>query len=394
VISWDSLAFQPEFTATASNVGYGWWSNDIGGHYHGVKDDELMARWVQLGLFSPILRLHCSESPFNTREPWAFGPESRGVITKALQFRHRLIPYLYSSAVRASTEGKNLVEPMYYDYPGVAEAYKFKIQYNYGSELMVVPIVSPRDKATVMGKTEGWLPPGRWVDIFTETVYDGDRVVVLHRRLEEYPVLAKEGSIIPLDIETGEGLKNGCPIPTGIEIWIAVGADGKFELVEDDGKGATIEDVVFAKTIIHFDQSSGKITIGPTENPVLKERTWSIRLLSHTPTSDIHLTVDSSSSTTLSVDKGIINLGTHPSTSQLTLSLGSNPQLDRKDVKQPIFELLSRAQMETDVKLSLWKAVEGVGEIPVGRLLSRLTAVKGEREVQEAIEELLLADLR
>ena len=58
VISWDSLDFQPYFTATASNVGYGWWSHDIGGHMKGTKDDELATRWVQLGVFSPINRLH------------------------------------------------------------------------------------------------------------------------------------------------------------------------------------------------------------------------------------------------------------------------------------------------------------------------------------------------
>ena len=66
-ISWASLAFQPEFTATASNIGYGWWSHDIGGHIFGGRDDELATRWVQLGVFSPILRLHSSSNPFLVR---------------------------------------------------------------------------------------------------------------------------------------------------------------------------------------------------------------------------------------------------------------------------------------------------------------------------------------
>ena len=50
VVSWDSLRFQPEFTGTASNAGYGWWSHDIGGHFGGVRDDELTTRWVQYGV--------------------------------------------------------------------------------------------------------------------------------------------------------------------------------------------------------------------------------------------------------------------------------------------------------------------------------------------------------
>ncbi len=64
VTSWESLAFQPYFTANASNAGYTWWSHDIGGHMLGRRNDELTVRWVQFGVFSPIMRLHSSSSPF------------------------------------------------------------------------------------------------------------------------------------------------------------------------------------------------------------------------------------------------------------------------------------------------------------------------------------------
>ena len=73
ITTWASLDFQPEFTATAANIGYGWWSHDIGGHMGGIKDDELATRWVQLGVFSPINRLHSVLSPFTSKEPWQFG---------------------------------------------------------------------------------------------------------------------------------------------------------------------------------------------------------------------------------------------------------------------------------------------------------------------------------
>ena len=63
VTSWASLDFQPYFTATAANLGYGWWSHDIGGHMFGVRDDELVTRWFQLGVFSPINRLHSTKDP-------------------------------------------------------------------------------------------------------------------------------------------------------------------------------------------------------------------------------------------------------------------------------------------------------------------------------------------
>ncbi|HSJ58375.1 MAG TPA: TIM-barrel domain-containing protein, partial [Anaerolineae bacterium] len=72
VVSWASLAFQPYMTATAANVGYGWWSHDIGGHMRGVEDPELYVRWVQFGALSPILRLHSTKNPYHERHPWGW----------------------------------------------------------------------------------------------------------------------------------------------------------------------------------------------------------------------------------------------------------------------------------------------------------------------------------
>ena len=106
--------FQPEFTATASNIGYGWWSHDIGGHMFGARDDELTARWVQLGVFSPILRLHSIDNPFLAKEPWAFPAETRAALGDALRLRVRLVPYLHTMNHRARPTAIPLVLPMYY----------------------------------------------------------------------------------------------------------------------------------------------------------------------------------------------------------------------------------------------------------------------------------------
>jgi alpha-glucosidase (family GH31 glycosyl hydrolase) len=72
VISWDSLAFQPYFTANASNIGYGWWSHDIGGHMMGYRDDELYLRWLEFGVLSPIMRLHSTAIEVLGKEPWKY----------------------------------------------------------------------------------------------------------------------------------------------------------------------------------------------------------------------------------------------------------------------------------------------------------------------------------
>lgn len=392
MISWDSLKFQPEFTATASCIGYGWWSHDIGGHFKGYHDDELMARWTQLGCFSPILRLHSSASPFNTREPWVYSEETQKIVTSALQYSHRLIPYLYSCDVIAATEYKNLVEPIYYDYPETPEAYAFKTQFTFGPSIMVLPIVSPKSKETQLGRAEGWLPPGRWVDMFTGTVYDGDRVISLYRPMDQYPALVREGGIIPLDARDGNDIENGTGLPEAIEITLVVGKDGSFDLVEDDGKGAEVEEVKFSRTPIRWDQKAGTLSIGKCSNPLLTHRTWSVRILSHTPKAT-KVFVGGKEVKEGQGNSTIIQLGRQAADSEITLYIGSNPSLDKIDHKQHIYKLLQRAQVGVDVKGVAWEAVQQAGKDNMGKVMGKIKASGINEDVREAIEELLLADL-
>ncbi len=123
VVTWESLAFQPYFTATAANVGYGWWSHDIGGHMGGIEEAELYLRWVQFGVFSPILRLHSTNNPYQDRRPWGWGPAVEGPARAAMQLRHALIPYLYTMAWRNTAQGIPLVTPLYYTHPEAEDAY-------------------------------------------------------------------------------------------------------------------------------------------------------------------------------------------------------------------------------------------------------------------------------
>lgn len=298
-------------------------------------------------------------------------------------------------AVLAAIEGRNVVEPIYYDHPKSLEAYKHKNQFFFGSQLMVVPITSACDLETKLGTATGWLPSGsRWVDIFTGTVYDGDRDVTVHRILDEYPVLAKEGSIIPLDGKDGSEIENGAKNPESIEIVLVVGADGSFDLVEDDGSGAGIEDVTLSSTHIRYEQSTGTLTIGATQNPLVNERTWSVRLVSSSPT-QLGLQVDSLESVpTPKLKDGKIHLGKFSTSSNVTLILGPSPSLDVIDHRPRIFETLNQMQIGTDIKGEIWNVVKKFGEVPLGILTSRLNATGVEDKVKVSIEELLLADGR
>ena len=284
VISWASLDFQPEFTATASNIGYGWWSHDIGGHLWGVRDDELQVRWVQLGVWSPILRLHSSNNPFLAKEPWAFPAETRAAIDEALRLRVRLVPYLHTMNRRAAVDRLPLVLPVYYEAPGVPAAYRSPNVFRFGSELVVAPITTPRDPVTLQGRATAWLPPGTWIDIATAIVHEGGRTVQLHRDTSGVPALLQAGGILPL---AAEHETDATANPTHLEVLVAPGADGGFVLVEDDGTGTTPDTVPTVRTPLRWDQATGTLTIGAADGPagiVPETRTWTVTVLGCPPT--------------------------------------------------------------------------------------------------------------
>lgn len=352
-----------------------------------------MARWVQLGCFSPFLRLHSSDSVFNTREPWAFTRETHDVCAQFLRLRHRLVPYLYSANATACQTYKSLVEPVYYDHPARPEAYAYKNQYTFGSQLLVLPVVAPADKTTRLAKTTGWLPPGQWYDIMPALsgrqamVYEGDQIVTLYRTLEEYPVLAKQGAIIPLDAAAGADIPNGCPIPEAIEIVLVPGANGSFHLVEDDGTGAEWEQIKLSTTPIKYVHSAGakgkgELTIGPTTNPLLKGRTYFVRIVGHA-VSDV-----TGGTASASAQNALIELGKQSTSEAITVSFTTTPTaLDRK---QLIFKRLDRMQWGLVAKETVWKAVNRLDDEPVHKVISRLNAIDADDQVKSVVLEVLL----
>lgn len=229
MISWQTLKYLPEFTATASNVGYSWWSHDIGGHMFGEKDDELYVRMVQFGVFSPINRLHCCDYEVITKEP-AYYVNGAGLIAEEyLRLRHKMIPYLYTADRNNHVDGTALIEPLYY-YDSSEKAYKFNNEYYFGRDLLVSPIVEKSSKYG-LASVKTLIPKGKWTDIFTGEAYDGGRngkIKTLYRTLDNIPVLAREGAVIPFSGDEGNDVKN----PQILDIKAYKG-NNKYTLYED-----------------------------------------------------------------------------------------------------------------------------------------------------------------
>ena len=230
--TWEMLDFQPYFTATASNVAFGWWSHDIGGFRDGIRDEELMVRWVQFGVFSPINRLHCNQSIFNSREPWNYGKENEEIICDFLRLRHKFIPYTYTMNYISYKNDISLIRPLYYFNSSNEEAYQYKNTYYFGSEMIVAPITKPADKVTNLGKVTTWLPSGLWYDFFSGLEYTGDTVRTYYRNKNTLPVFVKAGGIVVLDAnDNGNNISN----PETLEVNVFPSASNTFTLYEDDG---------------------------------------------------------------------------------------------------------------------------------------------------------------
>ena len=276
IVSWASLAFQPVFTATAANAGYTWWSHDIGGHMHGVHDIELAVRWLQFGVLSPINRLHSSTNPFSSKEPWAYGEPAATIMRRYLRLRHRLIPMLYTAAWRAHRDHVSVVRPLYHDAPSAHGAYRHPEQYLLGEHLLVVPITAPREQSSLLATVKAWLPDGDWVDLITGLRYRGSRDVLLTRSLEEYPVLARSGAVVPLDADP---LSPAADAPEHMELLVIPGT-ATSTLAEDDGAAEPVPGIVtFTQTLDVRADGRADITLAATHTGApLRVRQVSVRI--------------------------------------------------------------------------------------------------------------------
>ncbi len=289
---WDSLAFQPWFTATAANVGYAYWSHDIGGHMPGAVDPELFTRWVEFGAFSPILRTHTTKNPESERRIWAYPEPYSSILRATFQLRYALQPYIYTEARRTYDTGVAFLRPLYYDWPEANEAYDNKDEYLFGDQMLVSPIVTPGDKTSGLASEKVWLPKGEWIEWPTGKHFTGPTSVDRSFSIEQTPVYLKSGAIVPMQPEmsyTGEK-----PIdPLIVNVWpLEPGTTSSYTLYEDNGVAEEYQHGVFTHTPIEVAQSGDTlhVEIGPVEGSfsgMLKDRGYTLKLPADWPPASV-----------------------------------------------------------------------------------------------------------
>ena len=255
--TYGTLAWQPYFTATASNVGFGYWGHDLGGHQQtGGNDPEIYLRWMQFGVFTPIFRTHATNWEGIERRIWKYS--NFPLLLETVKLRYALMPYIYTAARQAYDTGVSLCRPLYYEWPEANNAYLFEDEYMFGDDILVAPVVTkPEKDGTTARRT--WLPEGRWFDVCRNKVVEGNRTFTDRYAMEEIPYFFRAGSVIV----NNPPMMNLNTRPDRLILKVVPGGNGQTKLYEDEGDTEGYKQGAYTTTTISHEGNT--LTILPRE---------------------------------------------------------------------------------------------------------------------------------
>lgn len=255
--TYGTLAWQPYFTATASNVGFGYWGHDLGGHQQtGGNDPEIYLRWMQYGVFTPIFRTHATNWEGIERRIWKYS--NFPSLLETVKLRYALMPYIYTAARQAYDTGVSLCRPLYYEWPEVNNAYLFEDEYMFGDDILVAPVVT-KPESDGMTARRTWLPEGRWFDVCRNKVIEGNRTFTDRYAMEEIPYFFRAGSVIV----NNPPMMNLNTRPDRLILKVVPGGNGQTKLYEDEGDTEGYKQGAYTTTTISHDGNT--LTILPRE---------------------------------------------------------------------------------------------------------------------------------
>ena len=248
--TWAAFSEQPGTLLNWSLAGMPYVSHDTGG-FQGTPTPELYTRWIEEAVFIPIMRAHGThDSP---RWPWAFGDDGLKAMTKAIDLRYRLIPYIYTVAETAYRTGMPLMRPLLLQFPNDQATWATNDEWMLGDSILAAPVL------TKGGVRKVYLPAGNWFDGNTGKLIAGSQTLELTPvPLDVIPFYVRAGTILPL----GPVIQSTAEAEDPLEVRIYPGADAAFSLYEDDGATYGYEKGSFARIRMRWNERSRALTIG------------------------------------------------------------------------------------------------------------------------------------
>jgi alpha-glucosidase len=230
---------------------------DVGG-FAGTPSQELMARWMQVGAFTPFFRTH-SEANSYEQEPWSFGEEVEDINRRYIELRYRLLPYTYTQFQRASASGLPIMKPLFLEYPGEPEAYQRHnhTTYLWGDDILVAPVTREGERLRKV-----YLPEGSWHDFWENKVYAGGQYIYVDAPLEKLPLFMRGGAVIAMgDVQQYVGEKPD----SLIMLHVYPGENRASSLYEDDGRSFAYENGEWSLTRFSVSAKGKKLTLNISE---------------------------------------------------------------------------------------------------------------------------------
>ncbi len=243
--NWRALADTPTKLLNWSLAGMYYGACDIGG-FTGQDSPELLTRWMEAGVFFPVMRSH-SVNRVQPRFPWLYGDQAEAAMRKALDLRYRLVPYYYSLAHVAAEKGTPLMRPLAMANPDDRQAANLTSQWLMGDGLMAAPVLAQTNQRSI------YFPKGTWFEFDSNKTQAGGQSMDVSAALDQIPVFVREGTILPL----GPVIQHTDELPGGpLDLQVYPGADASFTLTEDDGKTIAYANGQERKTTFTWNNSS------------------------------------------------------------------------------------------------------------------------------------------
>jgi hypothetical protein len=251
---WETLAFAAAMTPAEASIGQSYVSHDIGSFAGKHLPDDLYLRWVQLGAFQPILRLH---SDHGDRLPWEYSDAVSGAAADYLRLRESLAPYLYTAARQNYDTGVPMTRALYLNWPEQGEAYKHDTQYMLGDSLLVAPVTTPGLSTT----TSVWFPPGTWTDFFTGETFSGPATRTVAATPDHMPVYARAGGIVA---QAPAAANIAAQPKDQLKLTVYPHASGTTSVYDDAGDGLSYRAGQYTRTPVRYDEGGlSTLTVGP-----------------------------------------------------------------------------------------------------------------------------------
>ncbi len=187
--SWDHLRMSIPMLLNMGLSGVGFCGADIGG-FRDYPSPELFTRWLQVGIFYPLCRVHTAGGP--PQDPWSFGKKHERIHRKTIELRYHLLPYLYTEFENATRTGLPVLRPLLVDFPEYPKVHRCEHEFMFGRQLLVAPVVLEGAR-----KRKLVLPAGTWYAFDDAEPRTGGHEVELPVTIESIPLFAREGAIIP-----------------------------------------------------------------------------------------------------------------------------------------------------------------------------------------------------